>query len=704
MNNSPMLSNPEIKSTLLTIYDKIGMVPTREVGYELFIDLILNNICSSQTMSFIISQVGDFINSLNLNEKEPYLKLLSLIFYNPNQQEQEEDENSINSNSLNNKKIYYIYLSPVLNVLQTLIKDQNSELFPSISNIYAEIVQNILPTDISVSKRKLNMEEKKAYEIVQGFCIYNMKCDDKSNKVVGSLCLTKLVENCPIVLQSQYTKFIWDNINNFIDKKNFNAKYELLNCLISLILGTENLFCPYANVTLYKVLDFLTDNDWLKRKLALNVIYTLIFYCKEEIMPLRDHIVNFLRVLKTDKVKEVREVCLLILQIFAENDPKKEKQPENYSVFSTQKANKEVRKANNNKNNEKIKNNNINKNSFNDNNNIDIDIDNKYQNSGKKNKNEKNDEKVEKKRKNEFNDDIEKEREREGEGEGERDSNSKRSKTPAGRKSSIEEEGKNLNNNINHNKFVNRNDDNTFVNEKMKIRPDPNKSIFKTSPNSAFFNQAKNKNNDIIVMAKGEPKKYDYDYNINKDEEKKETSTPSSSNKKKYFNNTQPIFENNQKNTLINNFENENNTENINNKRIKKFENEDENNNNDNVRTKYNRNKDRKIINNNKEDNLRNNKNMNMNREINENNDNSNLRPVDKNINKNKKVDSFLINKLLSQMNSLSAKQLSLIDAMGNIQTDAQQQIKSLNDKIFSLDSIVDELTYELNELRSQNI
>lgn len=46
-----------------------------------------------------------------------------------------------------------------------------------------------------------------------------MKCDDKSNKVVGSLCLTKLVENCPIVLQSQYTKFIWDNINNFIDKK-----------------------------------------------------------------------------------------------------------------------------------------------------------------------------------------------------------------------------------------------------------------------------------------------------------------------------------------------------------------------------------------------------------------------------------------------------------------------------------------------------
>ena len=698
MNDSPMLSNPEIKSTLLTIYDKIGMAPTREVGYELFIDLILNNIYSSQTMSFIISQVGDFINSLNLNEKEPYLKLLSLIFYNPNQQEQEDDENNINGNSLNNKSLYYIYLSPVLNILQTLIKEQNSELFPSISNIYAEIVQNILPTDISASTRKLNMEEKKAYEIVQGFCIYNMKCDDKSNKVMGSLCLTKLVENCPIVLQSQYTKFIWDNINNFIDKKNFSAKYELLNCLISLILGTENLFCPYANVTLYKVLDFLTDNDWLKRKLALNVIYTLIFYCKEEIMPLKDHIINFLRVLKTDKVKEVREVCLLILQIFSENDPKKEKQPENYSVFSDQKTNKEVKKVNNNKNKEKIKNN-VNKNSFNDNNDG-----NNYQNSEKKIKNDENDKKIEKKRKNEFSDELDRERERE------RNNSSHRAKTPVGRKKSLGgEEGINTNNNINHNKFVNRKDDNTFVNEKMKIRPDPNKSIFRTNPNSAFFNQAKNKNSDIIVMAKGDPKKYDY--NINKEQSIKESPTPPSSNKKKNFNNTQPIFQSKPKNSLMNNFENENDAENNSNKRINKF-NEDENNNNeyrnnndDNIRTKYNRNKnnDRKTADKNKEDNFRNNNNMN--KEI-DNNNNNNFRPIDKNKNKNnnKKVDSILINKLLSQMNSLSAKQLSLIDAMENIQTDAQQQIKSLNEKIFSLDSIVDELTSELNELRSQNI
>ena len=671
-------SNPEIKSSLLTIYDKIGMPQTREVGYELFLELILNNIYSSSVINFIITQLGEFINSLNIKEKEPYLKLLSLLFYTPNNQQDEEENNGITQQ---NNSLYYIYLSPVLNVIQIIIKEQNQDLFPLIANIYAEIVQNIMPTDISASTRKLNMEEKKAYEILQGFCIYNMKYDDKSNKIVGSLCLTKLVENCPIVLQSQYTKCIWDNINNFIDKKNFNAKVELLNCLISLILGTENLFCPYANVTLYKVLDFLTDNDWLKRKLALNVIYTLIFYCKEEIMPLKDHIINFLKVLKTDKVKEVREVCLLILQIFSENEPKKEKKQENYSAFSQKYNNDEIKIGNNENNsrrnktekNKEKKRNKItteNINNFNEN---DNEV-NSFNNSDKKNEKKYN----EKNRKY----DIEKEKEKEKE--------NNRSRTPIGRKRSIgDEEGNNnvnINININHNKFVNRKEDHTFVNEKMKIRPDPNKSIFRTNPNSAFFNQAKNKKNDIIVMAKGEPLKYNYNQN-----ESEKQIINNTSNEKKYLNNTQPLVKNK--------FETDMN-DNTYQKGKENYKIQNDKNDNDKcqneVKTNYIRNKDRenkKIINKKKEDNYNINKNKNMKKE------NNNFGLVDK----NKKLDSILVNKLLSQMNNLSIKQLSLIDVMENIQTDAQQQIQSLNEKILSLDSLVDELTFELNEIRSQN-
>ena len=623
-SDSQIISNPEIKSSLLTIYDKIGIIQSRDMGYELFIDLIINNIYISSTMNFIISQVGDFINSLSPKEKEPYLKLLSLFFYNPNNQNN-ENPNGNNNVSIISKNIYYIYISPVLNVLQTFINEQNSILYPTISNVYADIIQYTMPIDISASTKQLNPEEKKAYDILQGFCIYNMKYDDKSNRIVGSLCLTKLVENCPIVLQPQYTKFIWENINNFIDKKNFNAKTELLNCLISLILGAENLFCPYANVTLYKVLDFLTDNDWVKRKLALNVIYTLIFYCKDEILPLKEHIINFLKVLKTDKVKEVREVCLLILQIFSQNEDNKEKKIENnYSEFSNQ--NNIDNRTNNNNSMRKTAN--------------DIEPDKKYLDKNKKNKNE-------------F--EIEK----------------NRNKTPTNkRKKSIDEEKSNNINNVNnintfnannHNKFVNRNEDNTFINEKMKIRTDPSKSIFRTSPNSAFFNQVKNKNEDIIVMAKGEPIKYDYNENIEFQNDNKIKENKIQNNEKQIYNKPNKI-ENNKTN-------NENNT-------LKEQ---------DKLKTKYKNEIKIKNINNKPKQKREN---------INTNNTSNK---------KNQKVDSVMINKLLLQMNDLSVKQLSLIDVMENIQINATQKIKALNDKIFSLDSLVDDLTNELNELKSQN-
>ena len=316
------LTNQEIKTILLNVYDRLTKPSTKEVGYDLFLKLILKHLYNPSSMSYIISQLAEFIPPLPPKEKEPTLSLLSLIFFDPMADPQ----------SPKKKTIYFQYLSLVLSIIQSITSDKNNSIFGQIANTYAEIVQNIMPTDINYALEDIDMEERKGYEMLQGFCIYNMKQEEKANRIVGSLCLTKLVENCPVVLQDKYMKFIWENIINFLETKNYTAKYELLNCLISLILGAENLFMPFANTTLYKVLDFLSEDDSNKKKLALNVIYTLIFYCKEEILPLKEHIVNFLRVLKTDKVKEIREVCLLILQIFNENEPKKKEKEKEKTI------------------------------------------------------------------------------------------------------------------------------------------------------------------------------------------------------------------------------------------------------------------------------------------------------------------------------------------------------------------------------------
>ena len=90
----------------------------------------------------------------------------------------------------------------------------------------------------------------------------------------------------------------------------------------------------------------------------------------------------------------------------------------------------------------------------------------------------------------------------------------------------------------------------------------------------------------------------------------------------------------------------------------------------------YNKNKNKgnkKVLKDKNESNNRNNKNKQKEEGI-----INNYNNVDS-FSNNKKIDSILVNKLLSQMNNLSVKQLSLIDVMENIQTDAQQQIESLN-------------------------
>ena len=50
-------------------------------------------------------------------------------------------------------------------------------------------------------------------------------------------------------------------------------------------------------------------------------------------------------------------------------------------------------------------------------------------------------------------------------------------------------------------KYINRKEDWSFINEKMVIKPDPNKSIFNTNKNMAFFQQSENQNDDVIIIS-----------------------------------------------------------------------------------------------------------------------------------------------------------------------------------------------------------
>ena len=64
----------------------------------------------------------------------------------------------------------------------------------------------------------------------------------------------------------------------------------------------------------------------MKRKLAVNIVYTLVFYCKEEILKIKENIIDFLNVLKDDPVEKVKEACIRTLNFIDKCDPDKDKE------------------------------------------------------------------------------------------------------------------------------------------------------------------------------------------------------------------------------------------------------------------------------------------------------------------------------------------------------------------------------------------
>ena len=186
MNSKNNPSFTEIKTSLNKVYDRIRNQSTQEKGYELFKKIISKNLSNKTLLFSVINNIQEKLSQFYPKEKLPYLSLLSIFFYNQS-----------NPESL---KVYYKYLSPILSILQSLITDTNFEILNEISQIFAEIVQYLMPNDISASKKELDPEEKESYETLQSFCILNVKIDQNVNRILGSLCLTKLVENCPFVL------------------------------------------------------------------------------------------------------------------------------------------------------------------------------------------------------------------------------------------------------------------------------------------------------------------------------------------------------------------------------------------------------------------------------------------------------------------------------------------------------------------------
>ena len=218
------------------------------------------------------------------------------------------------------------FLDYYLSSLQQSISEDNRDDFTFLSEIFADVVSAIFSDEKNnkhlIRKNYLLEQSKKKniYEKFLNFCNSNIKTNKNLEQSFGCLMLTEFIEKCPLIKEDKNLDNLFKIISDYLDDRWFECKLDLLNCTISLILSAENKFKPYAKICLFRILDYLTDTDWMIRKLSINIVYTLVFYCKDEIMSVKENIFEFLNALKEDPNEEVREVCMHTLEFFGEDE------------------------------------------------------------------------------------------------------------------------------------------------------------------------------------------------------------------------------------------------------------------------------------------------------------------------------------------------------------------------------------------------
>ena len=287
----------------------------------------------------IIESLKQHLSSIfnNKAELQNFYKTLNMVIF------------SDNSNKIINKECFKIfplvfsfnpnscfyYIDFYLFSINQSIKEENKSDFAFLGLIFSEVITSVF-SDKNTNKYLISneylLDENKKYKLYEklfNFLIEKIKSTDKIIQSFGCLLLTELIEKCPIIKEQKYLEEIFKLLSKYLEDKKFQCKLDILNCLISLIFITEQKFKPYANLCLLRVLDYLTNDQWIMRKLSINIVYTLVFFCKNEILSVKDNIIEFLNILKEDPVKEIKEVCQQTLKLLEDEENINEDYKEN---------------------------------------------------------------------------------------------------------------------------------------------------------------------------------------------------------------------------------------------------------------------------------------------------------------------------------------------------------------------------------------
>ena len=285
----------KIKSSINELNFKNNQI---ELSHHILLEyynLITNNISDQNITIYILHIISREINkSVSLIEKQLLLSLLPEFFI---------------PFFTTDIKLTYPYLSRILTCIQSNIV---SDIPPTyIGKIFKKIIFYLFNDEDGQNKDPINRD---LFEKCQGFCFYNMKLKGINNQSVGIICLNILLNeiNYSFLNENNFVIYIWEKLSIYMNSSIFYPKNNLLKYIYDFINKFKNAFKPFVNIAIYKILEFIDNNDIIIRKKSLNLLDLLISFYPNEVEPIKNSIIQLLLILHNDSDGNIRSKSIYI--------------------------------------------------------------------------------------------------------------------------------------------------------------------------------------------------------------------------------------------------------------------------------------------------------------------------------------------------------------------------------------------------------
>ena len=258
----------------------------------------INNLIENDDTENFYSTISEIIedNRDSPNLDQNLIETFEIISYNINESNHE-------------KKFSFICL-----FFEILISE-NIDFSPYLKKLFTLMSQSGLYSDEYV-KRIINICSNASIKKKELF--NNLIYFTKNSKMDYLYIIFSLAGFKDIIVDniSDSWELIIDLLDNPEIKSNSNSVKNVLKCLEILINLSEEKFRPYASSALYQALDYLTETDKELEKRGLMIIYSLTKYCDEQLQPLSENIIDFLKVLQNGNNIEINNLCNTMLKHF----------------------------------------------------------------------------------------------------------------------------------------------------------------------------------------------------------------------------------------------------------------------------------------------------------------------------------------------------------------------------------------------------